>query len=259
MNALPPPRRYGPPAGHRFDALIANGQARQWSMDEDIDWRQEIIPPGWLLRRFRGALISQFLHGEEATARVCRRLMAEVSDPTVRELLAVQIADENRHARVYEKYLARLGDWAPMEPAMADAVERALQWNGSPLGLVVAFHILLEGEALRSLQDLAVELPCPLFRQINGLIARDEARHVAFGKLYLKQQLKGLPAEERMAIFRWVKTLWDDCAAGTLSRFRIPGFVTAALRRRWVDDGWAQHSRALVEIGLVSAEDMARA
>ena len=55
------------------------------------------------------------------------------------------------------------------------------------------------------------------------------------------------------------QTLWDDCAAGTLSRFRIPGFVTAALRRRWVDDGWAQHSRALVEIGLVSAEDMTRA
>ncbi len=114
MNALPPPRRYGPPAGHRFDTLIANGQAHQWSMDEDIDWHQEIIPPGWLPRRFRGALISQFLHGEEATARVCRRLMAEASDPTVRELLAVQIADENRHARVYEKYLARLGDWAPM-------------------------------------------------------------------------------------------------------------------------------------------------
>ncbi len=259
MNSLSPPDLGGPPAGHRFDALVANGQARQWSMDEDIDWRKEIIAPGWLQRRFQGALISQFFHGEKATARVCRRLMAEVSDPPVRGLLAMQIDDEDRHARVYEKYLARLGDWAPMDPAMAETVERALQWSGSPLGLVVAFQILLEGEALRSLQDLAVELPCPLFRQINGLIARDEARHVAFGRLYLKQRLKSLPAEERMAIFRWIKTLWDDCAAGTLSQFSIPGFVTAALRRRWVDNGWAQHRRALVEIGLVSAEDMARA
>ena len=159
MNELPPQQRYGPPTDCRIDALIANSQARQWSMDEDIDWRQEIIPPGWLLRRFRGALISQFLHGEEATARVCRRLMAEVSDPSVRRLLAMQIADEDRHARVYKKYLARLGEWTPMEPAMKEAVERALQWNGSPLGLVVAFHIVLEGEALRSLRDLAVELP----------------------------------------------------------------------------------------------------
>jgi len=253
-----PPRREAPPHEHQFDTIMANGQARQWSMEEDINWRQDIIPPGWMVRRFHGALISQFLHGEEATVRVCHRLMTEISDPAIRKLLAAQIADENRHAGVYEKYLARLGDWAPMEPAMADTVERALQWNGSPLGLVVAFHILLEGEALRSLQDLAVELPCPLFRQINRLVVRDEARHVAFGKLYLKQQLKELPAEERMAIYRWIKTLWDDCTAGTLSRFCITGFVTAALRRRWVDDGWDQHSRSLVEIGLVNAEDMVR-
>lgn len=258
MNALPPSLRCGTPTNHRFDALISNGKTRQWSMDEDIDWQQQIIPPGWLLRRFHGALISQFLHGEEATTRVCHRLMSEISDPAVRELLSVQIADENRHARVYEKYLGRIGEWSPMEPAMAEAVERALDWNGSPLGLVVAFHILLEGEALRSLQNLAVEMPCPLFRQINTLIVRDEARHVAFGKLYLKQQLTGLPAEERMDIYRWIKTLWDDCAAGTLSRFRIPGFVTARLRHNWADEGWAQHSRTLIEVGLVDAEEMAR-
>lgn len=62
-----------------------------------------------------------------------------------------------------------------------------------------------------------------------------------------------------MAIFRWVKSLWDDCAARTLSRSQNPGFVTAALGCHWVDDGRAQHCRARVEIGLVSAEDMAHA
>jgi hypothetical protein len=42
-----------------------------------------------------------------------------------------------------------------------------------------------------------------------------------------------LSFEERLAIYRFVQALWDDCAAGMLSRFRIPGFVTQALRRRW--------------------------
>jgi hypothetical protein len=245
--------------GRRLEALAANGRDQQWTVDRDIDWTQNVVRPKGLLRRFHGALISQFRHGELATVRVCRRLLNHVTDPHVRDLLVQQIADEERHARVYERYMACLGDDAPVDPSMAEAVERAFEWRGSPLGLVVAFHVLLEGEALRSLQALAEELPCPLFGQINARIRRDEARHVAFGKVYLHEQLETLDFEERMAIYRFVKSLWDDCTAGTLSRFHIPGFVTQALRRRWVVDGWAQHSRALADIGLLGADDMGRA
>ena len=243
----------------RLAAMAAKGRDQQWTVDGDIDWTQNIIQPSWLLRRFHGALISQFRYGELATVRVCRRLLHRATDPHVRDLLVQQIADEERHARVYERYMALLGDDAPVDTSMAEAVERLLGWRGPPLGLVVAFHVILEGEALRSLQGLAEELPCPLFAQINARVSRDEARHVAFGKVYLREHLKTLSLEERMAIYRFVTSLWDDCAAGILSRFRIPGFVTQALRRRWLADGWAQHRRALVDIGLLDADDMARA
>lgn len=243
----------------RLEALAAKGRDQQWTIDRDIDWTQTIVLPNRLLRRFQGALISQFRHGELATVRVCRCLLNHVTDPHVQDLLVYQIADEERHARAYERYMTRLGDVAPVDPSMAEAIEQAFEWRGSPLGLMVAFHVLLEGEALRSLQALAEELPCPLFTQINARISRDEARHVAFGKVYLPEQLKTLDFEERMAIYRFAKSLWDNCTAGTLSRFHIPGFVTQALRRRWIADGWAQHSRALVDIGLLSADDMARA
>jgi hypothetical protein len=245
--------------GRRLETLAANGRDRQWTVDGDIDWTQNIVQPNWLLRRFHGALISQFRHGELAAVRVCGRLLHHVPDPHVRDLLVQQIADEERHALAYEWYMARLGDDAPVDPSMAEAVGRALEWRGSPLGLMVVFHVMLEGEALRSLRGLAKKLPCPLFGQINARITRDEARHVAFGRLYLREQLKTLDLEERMAIYRFVKSLWDDCAAGTLSRFHIPGFVTQALRRRWIAEGWALHSRALVDVGLLGADDMARA
>jgi rubrerythrin len=243
----------------RLAAMAAKGRDQQWTVDGDIDWSQNIVQPNWLLRRFHGALISQFRHGELATVRVCRRLLSHVTDCHVRDLLVQQIADEERHARVYEQYMALLGDEAPVDPSMAEAIERALEWRGPPLGLVVAFHVILEGEALRSLQGLAEELPCPLFAQINARISRDEARHVAFGKVYLREHLKTLSFEERMAIYRFVQSLWDDSAVGILSRFRIPGFITQALRRRWVAEGWAQHRRALVDIGLLGADEMARA
>jgi hypothetical protein len=245
--------------GRRLAAMTAKGRDQQWTIDGDIDWSQNIVQPSWLLRRFHGDLISQFRHGELATVRVCRRLLGQITDHPARGLLLQQLAEEERHARVYERYMSLLGDEAPVDPSMAEAVERALAWNGSPLGLMVAFHVVLEGEALRSLQGLAEELRCPLFAQINARIARDEARHVAFGKVYLREHLKTLSFEERLAIYRFVQALWDDCAAGMLSRFRIPGFVTQALRRRWVAEGWAQHRRALVDIGLLGAGDTARA
>lgn len=239
--------------------MAANGYGRQWSIDGDIDWTQDIIQPNWLIRRFQGALISQFRHGELATARVCRHLLHLIDDQNVRNLLIQQIADEERHARVYERYMAKIGDDAPMDPSLAEAIDLALGWRGPPLGLVVVFHVMLEGEALRSLQGLAEELPCPLFAQINALIARDEARHVAFGKIYLRESLITLSVEERMTIYRFVQSLWKQCAAGILSHFRIPGLVTQALRHRWLAEGWDHHSRALVDIGLLSADEMARA
>lgn len=246
-----------PTMPERLHTLSKNGRERQWCADQDIDWTQDIVRPNWLLRRFHAALISQFRHGELVTVNICRHLLERVPESGVRGLLVQQIADEERHADVYERYLRKLGDEAPIDTSMAEAVERIYQWSGSHLGLIVAVHILLEGEALRTLQDLAEEIPCPLFAQINMYITRDEARHVAFGKVYLMHQLATLDTEERVAIFRFVRSLWTESTNGMLSEYRITGFVTKALRRRWVAEGWAQHCRAMSDIGLLRADEMA--
>lgn len=243
----------------RLAAMAAKGRRQQWTIDADIDWRRDIIRLDSMPSRFHGALISQFRHGELATAQVCRRLLDHLTESHVRALLVQQIADEERHARAYERYMAMLGEDAPLDPAMAELVDRALEWRGSPLGMVVAFHIMLEGEALRTLQGLAETMPCPLFRQINTLVTRDETRHVAFGNIYLRDRLTAVNLEERIAIYRFVRSLWDDCAAGILSRFDSSGFLAHALRRRWIAEGWARHRRAMVDIGLLGADDMARA
>ncbi len=242
----------------RLDVLSTNGQNRQWTADKDIDWKLDIIRPNWLLRRFHGALISQFRHGELITVQICKHLLEQVTDPFVRNLLIQQISDEERHTEVYERYLIRLGNITEIDPAMAESVERMYHWQGSYLGLMVAVHIILEGEALRTLQDLSKEIPCPLFSQINSHITRDEARHVAFGKVYLKEHLRNLHPDERMEIYQFVRSLWLESTKDILADFKIAGFITQALRRRWVDDGWTVHSRALIDIGLVNAEDMAR-
>jgi len=244
---------------NRLMNLSANGIAHQWDADTDIDWTADIKRPNWLLGKFHGALITQFKYGELATIKVCQALIEQIPDLHIQALLHQQIADETRHAVVYDRYLARVGDIAPYDPAMAESIKRILQWKGSYLGIITAVHVILEGEALRTLQDLADDIPCPLFSQINMRISRDEARHVAFGKVYLQDHLPALDLDERAEIFRFVREVWRDCTSNILADFKIPGFVSGPLRKRWVDAGWRRHCRSMVDIGLLSDAQISRA
>ena len=244
------------PATGELGALAAKGEAQQWSFD-DIDWDVEAVVPAWLPRKFHAALISQFYHGELATIRMCRALLDDVgdplTDPLARRCVALQIVDEERHARVYADYLARIGDFAPPEPALEAAFAEALSWSGPPQAMVSAFNIILEGEALRALEDLGGWLPCPLFQRINARICRDEARHFAFGRIYLKATLGSLEQGQRFDIFRRLKKLWRDTAFGTLDRFSIPGLITRRRRRNWAEGGWQEHLKSLIDVGLLNA------
>ena len=86
--------------------------------------------------------------------------------------------DERRHMTYYERYLARFGGVGAIEEGVAMAYEGALSWPGSHHGAILAFHVVLEGEGLRVQRLYGDWFPCPLFRQINALIGRDEGRHV---------------------------------------------------------------------------------
>ena len=171
---------------NRLTKLLENVTDGQWSPIEDIKWDQEPMLPTWISPKLYAAAVSQLYYGEIATIWACQRLLAELTGARVRQFLRAQINDEERHAETYLGYLRKLGDVAPMDESLATALAGTMTWLGSYHGLIVAFHILLEGEALRLQQDLIKWFPCPLLSQINKKISRDEARHVAFGKILLQ-------------------------------------------------------------------------
>lgn len=234
--------------------LAAKGECAQWTADELIDGGRPTVPRS-VPSALYVALVSQFYHGELATLRLCRRLLGHIGYADARRCLAVQIADEDRHARVYRAYLQRLGDIAEPEPTVADAYRRALAWPGPPEAMIAAFNIVLEGEALRTLDDLGGWLPCPWFRRINARVSCDEARHFAFGRIYLRTALPLLGRDQRLEIHRWLKTLWDAVGTATLERFHVPGLITRGRRRRWVEAGWRSHRAQLMAVGLVDADE----
>ena len=240
----------------RLAALSRNAADRQWSLFTAVDWHERVVAPWWLPRKTYVAMVSQLYHAEIAAMRMCRRLQCELPEPEAKRFLETQWVDERRHVDTYRAYLERLGDIAPINQAMATALEGGLAWSGSYLGVIVAFHVVLEGEAVKLQQELSAMFPCPLFRQINARVSQDEARHVAFGKIYLPDKLKALPFDERIAIYRWVRELWHVCADAN-SGCLTTGSAINHLGRRRLEERWLNHRRALIDIGLMSRQEAA--
>ncbi len=184
---------------------------------------------------------------------MCRDLRAGSSDPVEREFLQGQISDETRHIALYRRYLDRLGAVGEAEPALADALAGRFVWQGSPLGTIIAVHLLLEGEGLRVQREFGRWFPCDLLCQINASISPDEARHIAFGRRALVARIGMLDEEERVAIYHWLEGLWRECARSVSDD--IPGVIRLALGKRWMNERWARHRRILIRLGLVSAAE----
>ena len=239
----------------RLARLAETAAAGQWEAEAAIDWTRRPWVPPWVSREAVRFALSQLYHGEEATARLCEGLLAEVPEPEARRCLALQIADERRHAAVYKRYLEGLGGVAPVDAALARSLAAAAQSPGGALGAMAAFHVVVEGENLRLQERITGFLPCPLLRQINRRIARDEARHLAFGRIYLARRLAGLPEAERRALRSWLQGLWRAAAEATLrSRGRRNPLVRRFLET-WLKRGWTRHEAKLRQVGLSLAAE----
>jgi hypothetical protein len=201
------------------------------------------------------ARVSQLYHGELMTARLCGLLTRQVPLAEARRCLALQREDEQVHAGLYGGYLGALDGLAPRQPVHDLLEQEAAAWQGPPEALILAVHVLLEGEAALWQRNAAFWLPCPQFQALNREIAHDEARHIAFGRLYLPPALAALSRGERLAIYHWLRDLW----AKAWARFQDGrGDLTAvsdAVLRAWSGYRWRHWQGELMRIGLYGAEE----
>ena len=242
----------------RFTCLAAKARAGQWSAARDIDWRRPPRLPLWITRDQARATISQLYHGEVATSRLCQTLLREFEPGPARQCLEFQTRDELRHAEAFKRYLESLGGVAEMDDNLAWALDSAGRGPAGLLGAMVAFHVVVEGEVLRVQDSLSRLLPCPLLRQINRRVARDEARHVAFGRIYLTEALPDLSADARSRLYGWVYDLWRQTTKLALAESVGSGTARRVLRS-WLSGGWRHHEATLQQIGLAPGPDWERA
>ncbi|MCH8183465.1 MAG: ferritin-like domain-containing protein [Proteobacteria bacterium] len=233
----------------RIEALIAKAEAATWPADDAAFWSSRAVRPRHISRAKYRAMVSQIYHGECTTLAVCKRLSDEIPDPLAARFLALQADEERRHAQMFERYLEPLGGIAPVDPGLGGAFARTLSWDGPWQAVAVAVNVILEAETIRLLLRSPHLFSCPKLRTIIDVVTRDEARHLAFGRLFIAPHLAALSVEERRRIYLWVLSLWRECIytprGGVLAL--VLRFKRRRLRRLW--DG---HNAAMCDIGLVS-------
>lgn len=220
----------------------------------DLDWSQPRPRLTLWQRPVVCGIVNQFIGGEEATARLCEEVAPRIGLDAARDCLMVQVEDERRHAEIYRRYLERLGGRPAQQGLLDEAVERALSWKGAPEAALLAFHVIVEGEALAFQDKARSRIPDPLFDDMSRQIAKDEARHIAFGRLYLSHSLPNLPLQERIEIYLWLRALWFD-GTTRLARGQLGKVIAAAMPRSWMQKRWEHWHNALAATGLFDDAD----
>lgn len=242
---------------YRLETLAGKGEAAQSQSVDDIPWATVPVKvPFWLSRRSIAWGVSQFYHGEIATAALCRLIADTITCPASLAFLETQIADEERHARIYTRYLDALGANLDSNDVLKELHSAIGEKAQDPVAMVLATHVVLEGESLSLQQSLSPWLPCPLFAEISRVIARDEARHHAFGRLYLLGTLPYRPLSERLDYARWIKGFWQPAIRKAAGKLKPPGFqLFSGGWGRWLAIEWEERLDRLIAAGLLNAHE----
>ena len=203
--------------------LYEKGKAQQWNARDRVDWSQDLDPenpmglpdeaitiygsPMWermnekerrnLRHHLQTWQMSQFLHGEQGALVCTAKIVQQVPNMDAKFYAATQTIDEARHVEAYSRLLHEKFEMAypitgPLKALLNNIISDS-RWDFTYLGM----QVLIEGLALAAFQRLRDQAQNPLAAQINAYVMQDEARHVAFGRLALRDFYPQLSDAER--------------------------------------------------------------
>ncbi|HUW03518.1 MAG TPA: ferritin-like domain-containing protein [Acidimicrobiales bacterium] len=131
--------------------------------------------------------LSQFMHGEQGALVCTAKIVETVPWIDAKYYAATQVMDEARHVEVFAKYLdTKLAGHYPINThlrMLLDDIITDSRWDMTYLGM----QIMVEGLALAAFGMAYQTTNEPLLKQLLRYVMSDEARHVAFGVLSLKE------------------------------------------------------------------------
>jgi hypothetical protein len=203
--------------------LYDKGTRRQWIGADRLDWSLDVDPdnplgmpdevhplfgsPWWekmndgergeLRRHWESWRFSQFMHGEQGALICTAKIVQTVPDIDSKFYAATQVIDEARHVEVYSRYLhEKLQLVYPLNRHLASLLEDVVadvRWDMTYLGM----QVIIEGLALAAFSLIRNMASEPLGKALNAYVMQDEARHVTFGRLALRDYYPQLSDKER--------------------------------------------------------------
>ncbi len=161
-----------------------------WFKDLDANARRDIV------RHYQGWLVSQFLHGEQFGVLSASRIAIEAPDHDSKFFATTQALDEARHLETYlmlgDKVGHHYGLSAPFGKFLGEVI------SSRHIDMVyLGLQIIGEGIGLASFSQLRRHSTDARIKSIYAHIMEDEARHVAFGRLFLRPIYTAMSASER--------------------------------------------------------------
>jgi hypothetical protein len=203
--------------------LYDKGKKQQWDAAERIDWSQDLDPENPMMlddsvvhiygsdiwnrmnekerrevrRHLQASQISQFMHGEQGALIATAKIVQTVPQLDAKFYAATQVIDEARHVEAYSRLLHDKFELAyPITHGLKSLLETGLsdsRWDMTYLTM----QILIEGLALAAFQRIRDQAKNPLAAAVNAYVMQDEARHVAFGRIALRDYYPQLTDAER--------------------------------------------------------------
>jgi hypothetical protein len=204
-----------------LNKLYEKAKNSQWNGETDLPWDTEVdveklaseMGGNPVIQRFREAArvpgspfeqfterewtnlviegqnwrLSQFMHGEQGALLCTAKIVESVPWIDAKYYAATQVMDEARHVEVFAKYLdTKLTGHYPINAhlkMLLDDIINDSRWDMTYLGM----QVMVEGLALAAFGFMHMLTQDPLLKQLLRYVMSDEARHVAFGVLSLKE------------------------------------------------------------------------
>jgi hypothetical protein len=203
--------------------LYEKGKQQQWDTSTRIDWSQELDPDNpmgmadesipiygsdiwnkmtekernWLRFNLQVHSICQFMHGEQGALIATAKIVNTVPDMNAKFYAATQVMDEARHVESYKRLIHEKFKAAyPITESLKNLLEQTLtdrRWDMTYLGM----QVLIEGLALAAFQRIRDQAKNNLAASVNAYVMQDEARHVTFGRMALREYYPHLTDAER--------------------------------------------------------------
>jgi hypothetical protein len=151
----------------------------------------------WLRFNRQCHTICQFMHGEQGALIATAKIVNTVPDMNAKFYAATQVMDEARHVESYKRLIhEKFRQAYPITESLKNLLEQTLsdrRWDMTYLGM----QVLIEGLALAAFQRIRDSAKNNLAASVNAYVMQDEARHVTFGRMALREYYPHLSDAER--------------------------------------------------------------